>query len=92
MQRIVLGPKPIPQGTKATVVKIHYGPVNEFAESDGRLRTFRVLPSGDLWLMPTDYVLPHVYRTITVARYYTSRDTWIEDGVEYQERPYALTT
>lgn len=94
IKRIIIGPKSIPQGIMATVVKIHYGPVNEFSEelTEGQVRTFRVLPDGAFWQMPTNYVIPHVYRTKSVVRYYSSRDKWIEDGVEVQEHVHALTT
>lgn len=105
LKRITLGPKSVPQGimgkwenehssfSNKTLVEVFHGPVNEFAEMAGtEIRTFRVLPGGDLWLMEADYVLSHVYRRETITRYYTTRDTWIENGVEIQERPYALTT
>lgn len=93
IERVTVGPAAMPEGIMATIVKVYVGDPDAFSEEiSGTMRTFRKLPGGALWPMPADYVLPHVYRTFSVVRYYMSKTTWIEDGIKFEERPYALTT
>jgi hypothetical protein len=67
-------------------VKLYIGGHDEFVEEmDGRIRTFRELPGPGkrLWVMPADYVPPHIFRTVNVVRQQVAADRWTYDGVEY---------
>jgi hypothetical protein len=93
IERVSLGPAQAPESIMATTVKVYIGSPGEFSEEfDGQIRTFKVLPDGALWPMPKNYVLPHVYRTLNVIRYYTSIHNWIEEGIRFEEKSHALTT